>query len=198
MQRGHNKEDYPMKRFTLVALATCLIGFTSAAFAADAQPSTTTTVPDGCKLVSVSRPDVSQAMNEIYVTFEGYGGDVAAIDACNPPAARQSKSVDVFGVVGDPVAGARVSIRTKNGVGVVGLPTIFSNGVAHQVACDHNGRKISFQLYKIGWSSGLPDRIELANSTKEIADQAAFYQQSCFDSAPPQLRAQLDDPSKSK
>ena len=166
--------------------------FTSIAVAALALTSAFAAAPEGCKFVNVSRPGVNAQLPDINLTFRGVGGDVAAIKACNPDKLTAAGESNVIGVATSPTAGARVSIRTKNGAGVVGLPTILANGSVHQNACTldkdaESGFKAAY--YYLEWSDGLPGALNLADESAK--QDAAFLRTECERTMPPNVKAQL-------
>lgn len=144
-------------------------------------------VPEGCKLVKFTRPDVKPAKPEIYLNLRGYGASIEAIQACNPDALIRAGSSNVFGVVRDPTVGAKVSVRTVNGSGVIGLPTMYAIGDVHQLVCDIVDGAITFNLYRAKWDA-LPNEINLVRQT-DVDNTAAM--KVCEAMLPPDRRAQL-------
>ena len=148
----------------------------------------TVAAPEGCKFVRLTRPDIDPDNNEVYITFRGYGGTVEAIDACNPDNVMKPGGSTVFGVVTSPTAGARVSIRTHDGSGVVGLPTAYVDGNTHQVHCKVVDGKLAFDFYKFTWKGGLPDSIDMR--LEKMADDKGMA--ICNKAVTPDQRAKLE------
>lgn len=153
---------------------------------------TTAAVPAGCKWVVVTRPGVNPVHPEIHLTFRGNGASVAAIRFCNPDDLVKSGTSQVIGVFSSPTAGARVDIRTRNGVGTVGLPTMFEIGDIHQVVCDVKEGDVTFNLYEVHWDGGLPDSLTMQDNTGAITGSPEEHKAMCIKKGlTPDLLAQI-------
>lgn len=182
-------QDNNDRRATPAPIAAPAPSGTEVAIPAPSVPSATpvvASVPEGCKLVTFKRPNINPSKPEIYLTLRGYGASVEAIQACNTESMISAGTTNVFGVVSSPTAGARVSIRTKNGIGVVGLPVAYNNGDVHQVHCQIVDRAIKWDFYRATWS-GLPSEVNLVKSDFD----AATAMNICNGALTPDLRAQL-------
>ena len=165
-----------------------------AASAPDSRADITATAPEGCRFVKITRPDIDPSRPKIYLTFRGPGSGAAAISACNPDSVVKPGGSTVFGVVESSTSGTIVSIRTVDGVGIVGLPTMYVSGYAHQVHCIRptDGKmpvdeKFAFNFYRFDWKGGLPDSISLLKA--DMADTEGWA--ICRKAVTPDMRAQL-------
>ncbi len=166
----------------LLSTAAALAIFT--ALGAIAQEAAAPALPDGCKAVTVSRPDIDPARPDIPLTFRGEGSNVVAVKACNPEGATA-----VIGVNPSKTAGARVIVRTANGAGIVGLPAIYAAGDVHNITCRVEEGKMEFALYRLDWRDGLPERLALVAATPE--GDSAIHVAGCLAAATPDILAQL-------
>ena len=153
---------------------------------ASAQSTSTPKAPEGCQMVEVSRPNTGTA-TEIYVTFQGPGATVEAIEFCN----KGATGSNFFGITKSSREGAVVSIRVKDGVGLIALPTTYTEGRAHQHACNLNPDKKDFTtgFYEFPWSGGLKAKVALAKVERYPLEQ---LRNDCIAKMPPQIKKLLD------
>ena len=143
-------------------------------------------LPDGCTAVTISRDNIDPSKPEIYLTFRGEGGTVTAIQSCNPPGAT-----NVFGVNPSRTAGARVSLRTKGGSGVVGLPNVYASGDIHNIWCDVVDGNAVFKLYGQEWTGGLKASLKFEDRTAKLGAEVEQHTKGCIASFTPDELAKL-------
>ena len=152
-------------------------------------------LPDGCTFMPIKQKKIAKNRPNIDVTFSGSGGaDVANFKACNPEEVVKRGESNAIGISNSPTRGVRLTIKTKEGSAVIGVPTTLKNGDAQQVYCDIDKEKkaITFTYYKLTWNDGLPEAIDLADKTEELnPGDAEMHKQGCLAAAPPDIRAQL-------
>lgn len=169
-------------RKTITTLAALAASF-ALAISASAQEKK---LPDGCKLVTVTRADVSPAKSDIPFTFRGEGSNVAAIQSCNPKG-----QTGVIGVNASLTDGARVIVRTKSGRATIGLPTVYASGDVHNVSCVVKDGAMQFKLYQLAWQNGLPAELNVPDASDKIVGDAATHVAGCMAAATPDILAQL-------
>ncbi|MDB5187685.1 MAG: hypothetical protein JWO50_205 [Candidatus Kaiserbacteria bacterium] len=148
---------------------------TAPAFAADViggmEPTTISITTDGCKAVTVSRPDVTKPNFEL--TFRNV--DIAAMQKCAADARATPNGVAVR------VTFKRTDVNTeKVGTTQIKVPDNIKDGEVHNARCvpDANGLVADAVLYRTSWNGEkTPDMLPLQVMSRDFYDVEALKQQ---------------------
>jgi hypothetical protein len=132
----------------------------------------TSSVPEGCKIVTVSRPDVTKPTFEI--TFKNV--DLGSMQKCWKDSRSTPNGIAVLVTV------KKADLATGGiGSAKIVVPVDIKEGNVHNARCvnNGNGEVIDAVLYKATWSGDqTPDTLPLTTVGRDFYDVAAL-KQSC-------------------